>query len=319
MRYTATGILVSLVLLLSGTGSAWAVKGGVLDGTPPTTSVPSNQEVIYHAFPGACLDCFTGGVKLRNAPPSPPSAEGTITVPATAAANAVFAHLFWVILDDVTPPATETFNGVSLERESCGPVTGDPCWPTLFAYAYHADVLGLLVAGDNTVSLPDAGPPIGGAPNAEGATLVVVYSTSTADKEIIITCGNDLFEASGFAVDLALPVATAPGIGAELTFIVGDGQEIFDDEAYWNGTALDEGNAFQGLDPGPGTTDGGGGYWDTLQFTVFTGPPSTAGIVTGSDCLNWISTVFCTKTGPCRATPTEPSTWGRIKSQYKDR
>lgn len=323
MRNTAMGIILSFALLLSIAGTASALKGG---GTgqgnpPPITSVPSNQEILFHALPGGCLDCFTGGVKLRNAPPSPPSASGTITVPATVAANAVFAHLFWVILDDVVPPATETFNGVAVARTACGPVTSDPCWPTAFAYAYHADVLGLLAPGTNTITLPDAGPPIGGAPNAEGASLVVAFTTATADKEIIVTCGNDLLDngAGAGLVSLALPVVTGPGIGADLTFIVGDGQEIFPDEAFWNGVALDAGNAFQGLDPGPGTTDGGGGYWDTLNFSVFTGPPNTAEVAIPTDawdCLNWVSTVLCTKAGPCGVTPAEPSTWGRIKKQY---
>jgi hypothetical protein len=244
-------------------------------------------------------------------------------------ANVLFAELFWVTLDDQLPPNTETFNGAPLARVPCGPVTGDPCWPTQFAYAWHANVAGLLVPGTNTLSCFPDNCVLGGAPNTEGASLVIVYKSAAASKEIIVTCGNDLLDGfTGFtSASLNLnPFINSPaGVGAELTFITGDGQSVFDDEAYWNGgteVALSGVcNAFQGLDQGPGTTAGGGGYWDTLEFGVGIGAPNTASVrilcPSGAfDCLNWVSTVLCVKRGGC-AVPVEPHTWSHIKSLYR--
>lgn len=318
---------IMLVLLCVPFAPIAATELGGGGGQAPygtDTIVPSNQEVRYHATPGQCLDCWVGGVKMRNAPPAPPSASATITVPAHVAASAVFAELYWVILDDTVPPATETFNGAPLVRVASGPVTTDPCWPTANAYAWRANVLPLLAAGVNTLAgFPDNGV-LGGAPNVEGASLVVVFATATVDKEIVVMSGNDLLDqnTNPGIVSLSLPIVTPPGTGADLTFITGDGQNIWDDDALWNGIVLASPDAFQGLDPGPGTTGGGGGYWDTLEFAVFTGPPNEATIDTTPypatfDCLNWVATVMCTKYRNCQVTPAEPSTWGRLKNLYR--
>lgn len=323
MRRTLMSLVLGAVGALLVTTNAWSNGGGTSQQPGVNSTVPSNQTVLYSTN-GQCSDCWAGGVKLRNAVvPGTFGASGPITVPPFVVTGAVYAELFWVILDDVTPPATETFNGNALIRVPNGPVTGDPCWPTTFAYSYRANVLPFLIGGVNTLAgFPDNGV-LGGAPNTEGATLVIVYNTQTADKDIVVLGGNDLID--GFLgltrVNLPIPTGSGPGIGAELTFVVGDGQAVFNDEALWNGTSLAGLNAFLGLDPGPGTTAGGGGYWDTVTFGVATGGANTASVSIDNapayDCLNWVATVFCVKKGGC-VVPVEPSTWGKIKTLIHD-
>jgi hypothetical protein len=316
----ASALVLVCGLALSGPSFAQDDGGGSI-GQPNGVSTPSNQVLLFHSPAGSCRDTFQGGVKLRNAPPAPAGgASGTINVPAHVASGAVYAQLFWVILDNTVPPNTETFNGNALTRVANGPVTLDPCWGTEFAYSWRADVLPYLQTGVNTLAgFPDDGV-LGGAPNTEGATLVVVYNTLTVDKEIFVFGGNDLINGQIGQYDavLTLPPIGPLGVGAELTYIVGDGQGIFDDEAYWNGIPLDAGDAFEGLDQGPGTTAGGGGYWDTLKFGVGIAAANTVSIDTSPfpafDCLNWVGTVLATKRGGCQV-PTAPSTWGQIKSR----
>jgi hypothetical protein len=310
--------LLSLLCLFGLAAVASASQGGGSGHGGPHNLAASNQEVIFSYEPsGECLDAFVAGCKLRNAPGSPPSASGTITVPATVAGSAVFAQLYWVILADAAPPATETLNGNALVRIPIGPVTASPCWPEKFAFAYRADVKGILVAGANTLAgFSDTGV-LGGGDNTEGASIVAAYHTNGVDKEIIITAGNDLLDNGngvGNAV-LPLPVAGAAGTGAELYFIGADGQVIFPDEVFWNGIALDAGNAWQGIDPGPGS-----GYWDSLKFGVTVGGANTASCAIPTDawdCVNWVGTVLGVKSGGCQTVPVTPESWGRVKQIYR--
>lgn len=319
MRRTLMSLALGGLAALTLAGNAWSNGGGSGSITSTNDAYQSTQKLLYSTV-GQCRDCWTGGVKLRaSGSPAGGGASGTITVPPFVAANAVYAELFWVVLDDVTPPSGETFNGNALTRDDNGPVTGDPCWNTQFAYSYRANVLPFLTGGVNTLDhFPDNGV-LGTGPNTEGATLVIVYATQTADKEVLVYGGNDLID--GFLgltrSDLVLSPSTGPGVGAELTFVVGDGQSIFEDQALWDNIPLAGNNAFQGLDQGPGTTAGGGGYWDTETFGVATSATNTASVsianVAAWDCLNWVATVFCVKKGGC-VVPVEPSTWGGIKS-----
>jgi len=329
MHIMATSIGLVVALLLSLTPAAWSANGsttGPPDGSGPIA--PSGQVVQFHNTSlGGCLDCYVSGVALRNQPPAPPGASGTIPVPAAVVATAIFAELYWATLTATTapPPATETFNGVLLARVPCGGVTVDPCWysPTGSAHAFQADVLPLLVAGPNALAgFPDSGL-LATPPESEGATLVVVYEDSPFDKEIIVTCGNDSHPIQPptfpFGYANALPVASLPGTPATLYFIGADGQTpapVFADQVYWNGVALPViGDSWMGLDP-PGT-----GYWDTLTYSVFTGPPNTAVSETpggSGDCINWVATVLCAGKQTCLI-PVEPSTWGQIKSRYDNR
>lgn len=319
MRTLVTTVLALLCLAgFAAVASADGRGNGVASGSGnPGGQAVSTQEVIFHYVPnGECLDAFVRGTNLRHAPPAPPNASGTINVPANVAANQQFAQLYWVILADTPPPNTEKLNGVLLARIPIGPVTASPCWAEAHAFAYRANVTGIVVAGANTLTgFPDSGAN-NVSPESEGASLVVVHTTNGVDKELIITAGNDLLENNTGVnnAQLALPVATAAGTGAELHFIGGDGQ-LAPDEVYWNGTALDGGDAWQGLDPGNGI-----GFWDTMEFGVTVGPPNVAASAIPLDfwdCVNWVGTVLKVKSGGCLSVPVEPKKWGDVKGIYK--
>lgn len=322
MRNIATTFL-ALTCLLGTVALATAEPNGKAAGSDigPSTQSLSNQAVIFHYVPGSaagglCLDAYVAGCKLRHAPPAPPFASGSIQVPGIAAAGAVFAQLYWVILGDVPPPPTETLNGVPLVRIPIGPVTASPCWAETNAFAYRANVLGILVPGANVLGgFPDSGVFNVGF-ETEGASLVVVHHTGGVDKEIIVTAGNDLLNIGPGVVtaSLALPVVSPDGLGAELHLIGGDGQTASDDVS-WNGVPLGGLDAWLGIDPGPGV-----GYWDTLEYGVFTAAPNLVESSTTAptlDCINWVGTVFRVKSGGCETVPVEPKAWGEMKRLYR--
>jgi len=310
-RFAITTMALLVTLALAAT--AFAEPRGTSEEKPggPTTSVVSNQVELYHYIPsGECYDAWTGGVKLRNAvAPAGGGAAGTITVPALVAVGQANAQLIWVILDDVVPPATETFNGFAVARIPIGPVTFSPCWPQLNAYAFRADVTGLVVPGVNTLAgFPDTGL-IGTGSNTEGATLVVTHSTNGVDKELILTVGNDLMINSTASLPLA-PVGT-PGTGAELVFIGADGQ-LAADQVFWNGASLGGPDAWLGIDQGPGV-----GYWDTMEFGVTIGGANLAESHCEPDCINWVATLLKVKSGGCQTVGTESKPWTDVKKLYR--
>jgi hypothetical protein len=301
---TTMALLATLALV----AVAFAEPHGISEKSEgPSSSVLSNQVELYHYIPsGECYDAWTGGVKLRNAG-SP--AGGTITVPALVAVGQANAQLIWVVLDDVTPPATETFNGTPLARIPIGPVTASPCWPQANAYAFRADVTGLVVPGVNTLAgFPDSGVSSAGS-NTEGATLVVAHSTNGVDKELILTVGNDLMIVSGASLPLA-PVGV-PGTGAELVFIGADGQ-VAADEVFWNGVSLAGPDAWLGIDQGPGI-----GYWDTMEFGVTIGGANLAESFCSPDCINWVATLLKVKSGGCQTVGVEEKPWGDVKKLFR--
>lgn len=305
-RFAITSMALLVALALASV--AFAEPRGTYEGPPgPQTSVASNQVELYHYVPsGECYDAWSGGVKLRNAG-SP--AGGTITVPALVAAGQANAQLIWVILDDVVPPATETFNGTPLVRIPIGPVTASPCWPQTSAFAYRADVTGLVVPGVNTLAgFPDSGVPTVG-PNTEGATLVVLHSTNGVDKEIVLTVGNDLLILS--TASLPFAVGSPVGTGAELVFIGADGQPA-PDEVYWNGASLAGPDAWLGIDQGPGI-----GYWDTMEFGVTVAAANLAESTSFGDCINWVSTLLKVKSGGCQTVGVQDETWSGVKRIFR--
>jgi hypothetical protein len=296
--------------------AAVAAPDGSHQASGPAIQSVSTQEVLFHYVPsGECLDGFVAGTTLRHAAPAPPFSAGNIQVPAAVASSPVYAQLFWVILADTEQPPTEMLNGVPLARIPLGPVTPSPCWAEGHAFAYRADVLGIIRAGANTLTgFPDSGT-FNVSPESEGASLVVAYHSAGVDKEIIVMGGNDAVPVVTGTATVSLPVVTAAGTGAELYFIGADGQSpppAFADEAYWNSGALDNGDAWQGLDPGAGT-----GEWDTMEFGVTVGAPNEAATTSFGDCLNWVATVLKVKSGGCVRVGVEPQSWGNVKGLYR--
>jgi hypothetical protein len=314
MRTFGTAVLSLLIAAWSA--AAIAAPDGSHQAGQNSSQEVSNQELLFHYVPsGECIDGFVRGTTLRHAPPAPPFASGTIQVPAAVAGSPVFAQLFWVVLADTEQPPTEMLNGVPLVRIPVGPVTPSPCWAEGHAFAYRANVLGIMTAGANTLTgFPDSGV-FNVSPESEGASLVVAYHSNAVDNEIIVMAGNDPLGSVVGNATVTLPVASAAGTGAELFFIGADGQSpppVFADEAYWNGSALDNGDAWQGLDPGAGT-----GEWDSMQFGVAVGGANQAATTSFGDCINWVATVLKVKSGACVRVGVEPQTWGGVKDLYR--
>ena len=320
--------LLPVLLLLLLPAAAFAD----LDGRTPEgesgdrSDSGQNIRLQIRGEEGLCIRVASAGVRTRNADPAPPTASGTITLPAGPTAdNVIWAGLYWVILGDQPPAAAVRLNGVAVAAEPL-PVTGSPCWPERFAYPYFADVTALVVAGANDVDgLEDSGL-LAVAPESEGASLVVVYEDpSTTACEIIVADGNDLLSLSGQIYDLPLPVGCGDGLEATLTFLGADGQTgqhgYAPDNQIWNGVPLGVQDDWNASDPGaPGAEPDLS--WDTDSWAVVTGDGNVASVeiplVGGpGDCVNWIATVLEVGVGECAPTPVEPSTWGRVKSTYR--
>lgn len=316
------------LIVVAGAGFAAALNDGRTD-TPGGFRDMTGQTVRTRMTGegGACLRVVCGGVQTRNADPAPPTTGGTITLPAgPESGNIAWSGLYWVILDNATPAGTVTLNGFPVSAVPL-PVTQSPCWPEVSAYPFFADVTELVVAGANVVAgLEDSGT-LAGAPESEGAALVVIYeSQGTGACEIIVTDGNDLLNAVGEVIDNPLPVTCGAGQNATLTFVGGDGQTgvhgFAPDRQIWNGAQLsgtqDEWNASDPDAPGAEPELG----WDTDSWTVTTGGANTASIEMPAlggpgDCVNWVATVIEVGDQDCAPTPAQRSTWGRVRGLYR--
>ena len=283
---------------------------------PPASNVA--HSVRKHFFGGQdCLRAAAAGVVTRN-DGSP--AHGTITLPpGPGLANIVWAGLYWDVYWSVGGrPVTNavTLNGIPVAPVAIG-TTASPCWNETNATAYFADVTGLVDAGPNALAGLDDSGILGVANETPGASLVVVYrSTSSAACEIIVMDGNDLV--AGYSASNVVPVTCGDGVPATLWFIGGDGQAGGDDQI-WNGATLGDHDDFDESDP---IEPGGSGYagWDTDPRSVVTGPPSTATVDGWGDCINWVATLMevgVHPTNTCSPTPTDRGTWGKLKVHYR--
>lgn len=324
---TSTLFLILLTLVASSMASAQLLDGRT--DTPDGIREDSFQTVRVHLYggPGNCLRVASAGVQTRNADPSPPTAGGTIVLPAgPAAGNIVWAGLYWEIIGNTTPVNSVTLNGSAVAPVSLG-VTASPCWPEANAYPFFADVTGLVVAGANAVAGLDDSGTLAVGPESEGASLVVVYqSEESMACEIIVTDGNDLMHLLGERIENTLPVTCGEGVAATLTFIGADGQTgthgFAPDDQLWDGSLLsgtrDDWNASDPDAPGAEPDLG----WDTDSWTVTTSATNVAAVqipLLGgpSDCVNWVATVLEVGVDVCPPTPTKNTTWGAIKSVYR--
>ncbi|MDM7916496.1 MAG: hypothetical protein QUU85_14725 [Candidatus Eisenbacteria bacterium] len=328
-RFAVLGLFIMLAAVaIVSTASAQ------LDGRTNETGGDrdvSGQTVRTHLYgtPGNCLRVVTAGVQTRNADPAPPTAGGSIVLPAgPEAGNVVWAGLYWEILGSTAPVNAVTLNGSAVTPVAL-PVTASPCWPEANAYPFFADVTGLVVAGVNVVAGLDDSGTLAVGPESEGASLVVVYQgdqTSGSACEIIVTDGNDLTRLSGQSYENLLPVSCGDDVAATLTFLGADGQTgihgFAPDDQLWNHVVLsgsqDDWNASDPDAPGAEAELG----WDTDSWAVTTGGSNVAAIdipLLGGpgDCVNWIATVLEVGVGECLPTPTRSSTWGEIKAIYR--
>ncbi|MCM3618339.1 DUF3344 domain-containing protein [Sutcliffiella horikoshii] len=227
-------------------------------------------------------DYEAAGVGLRD------DNTGTITIELQDSSTITNAFLYWEALED-----EGTLSDAGSLNDT--PITGiliasstDLCWGREATHYFRADVTGIATAGSNTLQIT----PGGSETLLEGASLVVIFSNPTfPTKHIIINDGGvalngrPLRQASTtFSGFLA---SNAP-IQARTTYIVGDGQSIFQDIASFNNTEVAGPEAFPGAD---------GPLWDTLTIDVseLVAPgdiSANAEISIIQDCLGWIAQVF---------------------------
>lgn len=173
--------------------------------------------------------------------------------------------------------------------------------------AFRANVTSA-VTGDGTYAI--TGVASGGSLFAQGASLVIIYSSSSEKtRTIVINDGNDVIRRENGTFNpptiLIQPntlsgfTAVDPGTGieAKTTFIVGDGQTFPENVSFAGGAGtVTFNNSLDGSDSD---------FWDTDTHDVSAqmGVGNTSAIVNinipatgGFDCLNWVAQVFSVST-----------------------
>jgi glucosylceramidase len=249
------------------------------------------------------------GVGLRNL------GYGTVSIAGIPAGSSVAAaYLIWDILDNSQEPslATGAFDGNAISGQSTG-VGATPCWPAAANFGYIANVTPF-VTGNGQYQLSgfasgeaDGGDPwlVGTpVPEAEGASLIVVY-TNSADPATTVQVYTGAQETppdasatlSGFTVSAAAAAST--------TFIVADGQNAGSHYGDFDGQTVT--TAFSGAAPiAGGIPYSQGDLWDTdtVDVSNVVAPGDTSATVTvgaPSDCLVWVGQVLAVSANAVQA------------------
>lgn len=237
-------------------------------------------------------DVTSAGVGLRG------TGSGTLTltgIPADGTANRAF--LYWATLGASPTFTTPTLNGAEVQGELIG-ASADTCWGADANFVYRAEVTSLV---DGNGSYNVAGLPEGTDPSTEeasqGASLVVLYAqpTDTTFRTIIINDGAVTLDLNvhSFTDTISGFESSDPLLDAHVTYIVGDGQAIWQNgDVTFDGTSIAH-NVFNGVD---------GDHWGTLTFDVTALSPTDPSTTTihnqqpgeqeTPDCLLWAATVF---------------------------
>jgi hypothetical protein len=254
----------------------------------------------------------SAGVAMRNL------GYGTIDLTGIPSGSTVeYAYLLWDILNDSPTPATGegTFDSTAITGTAIGHGES-PCWPEATDnYSYVANVTSL-VSGNGDYDLAgfasgvtngedpwEVGTP---APDAEGASLVVIYANSTSPLTTIQLLGGSTETDSGNLLTQTLTGFTATSSpSASTTFIVADGQGIGSDGGFDAATLV---NPFLGSAPQAVPNYSEGNLWDNLTFDVSSyvnsGDTSESAYVEGeNDCLVWIGQVFSVTATPQSVVP----------------
>jgi hypothetical protein len=307
MKKTLFSTLATLAVVSAPIQGPALADQGVPDsnaGSAPALAITVNASYaktgVAHVANGVALRNRTSGtIHLRGVPPS---------------STVVTAFLYWNFSDAATAgaatsPALFSGNLVTGTKTSDNP---DPCWGLSGNHTYRADVTGsvpkTLPNQDYEVVLPFDGatttsglnPWVSGSSsrNAEGATLVIVYSnsntkagTTTAGKAVVI---YDALSGSFFSTTLSatLPHPISLSGSGLYTMCGADGQR---GGGHDNG-ASNETGFFNGIQKsGPPTAhsdwDGDTGLplpqlWDVHTHVVaLVNPSSVVSYTAGSDCL----------------------------------
>ncbi|MFY9716514.1 MAG: hypothetical protein WAK40_01060 [Thermoplasmata archaeon] len=278
----------------SAAPSSAAVHPPLASAHPSGGPLYNSQVEPYASFTGPYA-YVAGGAALRD------QGYGNITLSWPDDDALVQAYMVWSIMDNITPPASATLNGVGLMGTWTAYATPSPCWAPTYIYTFVADVTDLVANGVNALTGfpssvtngldPWAEPPI--APMDEGATLVAIYSAGTLTTQQV-TLYTGALTSDGQALYGQLNYTKTNSPDATTSYIVADGQ-LPGNPAGWNGSIIDS-NAFPGSAPRSSTAPWSyGNLWDTDTFSVDVsvgGDNTTAEVASsGEDCLTWIGQV----------------------------
>lgn len=245
-------------------------------------------------------DITAAGVGLRG------TGQGTISMSGIPVGAYVRrAYLYWATLGNSSQFDSPSLNGMPVDGEHIA-TSADTCWGVANNYVYRADVTAY-VSGNGSYQI--SGLPadlLGSGNDSQGASLVVVYSglhyLGYLYRTVVIHDGAVTLDLNVHTYTdqiSAFSLENSPS-EARVTYLIGDGQSIWDNgDVLFNGTSIAS-NVFTGVD---------GDHWGTLAFDVtseVSGSPVQTTIDNedpdnedASDCLLWAATLFSvTKTQP---------------------
>jgi hypothetical protein len=273
-------VLIFIALLAAMFGSTHSVTAQeIFDGNNTL-----GQSFVYTLTGGVTV----AGVGLRGV------GSGNINLTGVPAGATVFrAHLYWATLGNSNTYTQPSLDGNLVSGRLIG-TTGDTGWFVQNNFVYRADVTDL-VSGNGTYTISGLPSDRLAGNDSQGASLVVIYRDNTQPRRTILI--ND----GAVALNGIRPTHTntitgfeadSPVSEAKVTYLVGDGQAIWDDESIlFNGTSIANG-VFSGVD---------GDYWGSHTFDVtdlMTDNIATTTLrITGQDTedpdyLLWAATIF---------------------------
>ena len=247
-------------------------------------------------------EAITAGVGLRG------EGSGEIVIDGIPEGATISrAYLYWGTLGTTGAYEHLSFNGVDVEGEVIG-ISGNVCWPPphlgleFFSFNFRADVTEH-VTGNGTFTIAGLPSNLSMGNDSQGASLVVIYSHPDINtlRTFIINHGAVSLdtEVNSYTDTIEGFEISDPLINAEVTYIVADGQEVWDTgDVLFNDETIGF-NVFQGKD---------GNYWDTVSFNITELEPASPSTTTlyninlddGStpDCINWVATLFSVTSPP---------------------
>jgi hypothetical protein len=234
-------------------------------------------------------DVTSAGIGLRN------TGTGVIVIDDIPAGASVYrAFLYWATLGSVNTYNSPTLDGQEVDGELIG-TSADTCWGVQNNFVYRADVTSL-VSGNGSYTVDGLPDDLIQGNDSQGASLVVIYSDEDQPFHTILI--NDGAVTLDFSVQTYTDIfdgffPDSPVLEANITYLIGDGQAIWDEgNLTFNDQAIGT-DIFSGED---------GDYWGTHTFNV-TNLVSEAPVSTtidntdpqnpdSPDCLLWAATIF---------------------------
>jgi hypothetical protein len=237
-------------------------------------------------------DVVTSGLGLRGVGFGDIFLDG---IPSSASVSEAF--LYWSTIGNANTYTSPTLDGDFVSGQLIG-TSANTDWPNAQKnFVYRADVTDI-VDGNGAYTIAGLPDDLASGNDSQGASLVVIYSDSNEPyRNIIINDGAVTLNQDTFSYTTQFDNYTVdnPVSDAHITYLVADGQEIYD-----SGTVTFEGDTI-GDDVFKGTD---GDFWDDLTFDVTNHDPDAPADTTldiinqNGDYLVWAASIFSVTAGP---------------------